>query len=159
MPACPATLQCLTQVRKKEGRFLFPKTQQLKADFSHLIILSPFSDMLSNGPMRGSMQQGWGPQGHMGGSGALMGQGMGPGRMLPSMNAALATRGLPASRGMVNMQMMGGGEEARNQPLLTAEPFLTPHVSSSLQKWRWQTPPTLSNMVHPIRRRHGPTKC
>ncbi|CAF97770.1 unnamed protein product, partial [Tetraodon nigroviridis] len=72
------------------------------------------ADMLSNGPMRGSMQQGWGPQGHMGGSGALMGQGMGPGRMLPSMNAALATRGLPASRGMVNMQMMGGEMEMAN---------------------------------------------
>lgn len=63
--------------------------------------------------MRGSMQQGWGPQGHIGASGgALMGQGMGPGRMLPSMNAALATRGLPGSRGLVNMQMMGSGEDA-----------------------------------------------
>lgn len=40
-----------------------------------------------------------------------MGQGIGPGRMLPSMSAALAGRGLPGSRGMVNMQMMGSGEE------------------------------------------------
>lgn len=63
--------------------------------------------------MRGPMQQGWGPQGHMGASGgALMGQGMGPGRMLPSMNAALAARGLQGSRGLVNMQMMGSGEDA-----------------------------------------------
>lgn len=79
--------------------------------------------------MRGSMQQGWGPQGHIGGSGGpLMGQGIGPGRMMPGMNAALATRGLPGSRGMVNMQMMGGGEEGRNPPLLTIEPFLSLHV-------------------------------
>ncbi|XP_056913746.1 nuclear receptor coactivator 2-like isoform X5 [Takifugu flavidus] len=73
------------------------------------------ADMLSNGSMRGSMQQGWGPQGHIGASGgALMGQGMGPGRMLPSMNAALATRGLPGSRGLVNMQMMGSEMEMAN---------------------------------------------
>lgn len=64
------------------------------------------ADMLSNGPMRGSMQQGWGPQGHMGGGGgALMGQGMGPARMLPGM------RGLPGSRGLVSMQMLGSGED------------------------------------------------
>lgn len=53
----------------------------------------------------------------------MISQGIGPGRMLPSMNAALATRGLPGSRGMVNMQMMGSGEEVRSQPLLTIEPF------------------------------------
>lgn len=51
-----------------------------------------------------------------------MGQGISPGRMLPSMNTALATRGLSGPRGMVNMQMMGSGEEARS-PLLTAEPL------------------------------------
>lgn len=102
----------------------------MKADSPHLIILfSLLSDMLSNGPMRGSMQQAWGPQGHIGGSGGpLMGQGIGPGRLLPSMNAALATRALPGSRGMVNMQMMGSGEEVRTQPLLTIEPFLTFHI-------------------------------
>lgn len=62
--------------------------------------------------MRGSMQQSWAPQGHIGvGGGPLMGQGIGPGRMLPSMSAALAGRGLPGSRAMVNMQMMGSGEQ------------------------------------------------
>lgn len=77
----------------------------LTSDGSCLLL----ADMLSNGPMRGSMQQGWGPQGHMGGSGgALMGQGMGPARMLPGM------RGLPGSRGLVSMQMMGSGEDLRN---------------------------------------------
>ncbi|XP_059200078.1 nuclear receptor coactivator 2-like isoform X3 [Centropristis striata] len=64
--------------------------------------------MLSNGPMRGSMQQGWGPQGPM------MGQGVGPGRMVPNINAAMATRGPPGSRAMVNMQMMGNEMEMAN---------------------------------------------
>lgn len=119
--------------------------------------------MLGNGPMRGSMQQAWASQGHMGGSGGpLMGQGVGPGRMLPSMNAALATRGLHGSRGMVNMQMMASGEEVRRQPLLTIEPLpiaLCLSVSAVLQKWRWQTPPTLSNMVRPIKPHRGRTRC
>lgn len=71
--------------------------------------------MLSNGSMRGSMQQGWGPQGPMGGNGGpMMGQGVGPGRMVPSMNAALPTRVPPGSRGLVNMQMMGSGENVTN---------------------------------------------
>lgn len=65
--------------------------------------------------MRGSMQQGWGPQGPMGGTaGPMMGQGVGPGRMVPNMNTVMATRGLPGSRAMVNMQMMGNGERGRN---------------------------------------------
>ncbi|XP_056248264.1 nuclear receptor coactivator 2-like isoform X3 [Seriola aureovittata] len=64
--------------------------------------------MMSNGSMRGSMQQGWGPQGPMGGTaGPMMGQGIGPGRMVPNMNSGLPTRGPPGSRAMVNMQMMG----------------------------------------------------
>lgn len=71
--------------------------------------------MMNNGSMRGSMQQGWGPQGPMGGTaGPMMGQGVGPGRMVPNMNTVMATRGLPGSRAMVNMQMMGNGEKGRN---------------------------------------------
>lgn len=60
--------------------------------------------------IRGSMQQGWGPQGPMVGSvGPMMGQGFG--RMLPNMNSALPTRGggPPVSRSMANMQMMSNG--------------------------------------------------
>ncbi|XP_053186784.1 nuclear receptor coactivator 2-like [Scomber japonicus] len=66
---------------------------------------------------RGSMQQGWGPQGSMGANpAAVMGQGVGPGRMMPNMNAALPMRGNgpPGSRGMVNMQMMGNEMEMTN---------------------------------------------
>lgn len=71
--------------------------------------------MMNNGSMRGSMQQGWGPQGPMGATaGPMMGQGVGPGRMVPNMNTVMATRGLPGSRAMVNMQMMGNGEKGRN---------------------------------------------
>lgn len=59
------------------------------------------------------MQQGWVHQGPMGGNGGpMMSQGIGPGRMVPGMNAALPTRGPPGPRGMVNMQMMANGEEA-----------------------------------------------
>lgn len=65
--------------------------------------------------MRGSVQQGWGPQGPIGGNGGpMMGQGVGPGRMVPSMNAALPTRVPLGSRGLVNMQMMGSGEKVTN---------------------------------------------
>lgn len=63
--------------------------------------------------MRGSMQQGWGPQGPMGANaGPMMGQGVGPARMVSNMSAALPARGSgpPGSRAMVNMQMMGSGE-------------------------------------------------
>ncbi|XP_035526242.1 nuclear receptor coactivator 2-like isoform X2 [Morone saxatilis] len=71
--------------------------------------------MMSNGPMRGSMQQGWGPQGPIGGTaGPMMGQGVGPGRMVPNMNTAMPTRGPPGSRPMVNMQMMGNEMEMAN---------------------------------------------
>uniref|UniRef100_UPI0037E8871D nuclear receptor coactivator 2-like n=1 Tax=Semicossyphus pulcher TaxID=241346 RepID=UPI0037E8871D len=71
--------------------------------------------MLSNGSMRGPMQQGWGPQGPIGGTGGpMMGQGVGPGRMLPNMNTVLPTRGPPGSRAMVNMQMMGNEMEMAN---------------------------------------------
>ena len=58
------------------------------------------------------MQQGWGPQGPIGGTaGPMMGQGVG--RMVPNMNPSLPTRvgGPPGSRAMVNMQMMGNGEK------------------------------------------------
>lgn len=90
----------------------------LTSDGSCLLL----ADMLSNGPMRGSMQQGWGPQGHMGGGGgALMGQGMGPARMLPGM------RGLPGSRGLVSMQMMGSGED-QEPAVVPAEALLKTHV-------------------------------
>ncbi|XP_060899494.1 nuclear receptor coactivator 2-like isoform X2 [Labrus mixtus] len=68
--------------------------------------------MLSNGSMRGPMQQGWGPHGPLGGNaGTMMGQGVGPGRMVPNMNTAMPTRGPPGSRAMVNMQMMGNEME------------------------------------------------
>ncbi|XP_074545194.1 nuclear receptor coactivator 2-like isoform X2 [Halichoeres trimaculatus] len=71
--------------------------------------------MLSNGAMRGPMQQGWGPQGHLGaGAGQMMGQGVGPGRMVPNMNTAMASRGPHGSRAMVNMQMMGNEMEMAN---------------------------------------------
>ncbi|XP_068582220.1 nuclear receptor coactivator 2-like isoform X2 [Cebidichthys violaceus] len=62
--------------------------------------------------MRGSMQQGWGPQGPMGGTaGPMMGGGVGPSRMVPNMNAALHSRGPAGSRAMVSMQMMGNEME------------------------------------------------
>ncbi|XP_067462780.1 nuclear receptor coactivator 2-like isoform X2 [Thunnus thynnus] len=73
--------------------------------------------MLSSGPVRGSMQQGWGPQGPIGGApGPVMGQGVGPGRMIPNMNASLPMRGNgpPGSRAMVNIQMMGNEMEMTN---------------------------------------------
>ena len=61
------------------------------------------------------MQQGWGPQGPIGGpQGQMMGQGIGLGRMVPTMNTGLPTRGPPGSRAMVNMQMMGNGEEKKD---------------------------------------------
>uniref|UniRef100_A0A3Q1AH63 Nuclear receptor coactivator 2 n=1 Tax=Amphiprion ocellaris TaxID=80972 RepID=A0A3Q1AH63_AMPOC len=66
------------------------------------------SMMGTHAGMRSSMQQGWCPQGPMGGTaGPMMAQGVGPGRMVPNMNAALPTRGPSGSRAMVNMQMMG----------------------------------------------------
>lgn len=69
--------------------------------------------MLGNGSVRGSMQQGWSPHGPMGSSGGpMMGQGVGPGRMIPGMSAAMPPRGPPGSRGMVGMQMMGNGEKS-----------------------------------------------
>nr|XP_033506149.1 nuclear receptor coactivator 2-like isoform X1 [Epinephelus lanceolatus]XP_033506150.1 nuclear receptor coactivator 2-like isoform X1 [Epinephelus lanceolatus] len=78
-------------------------------------MMATHAGMLSNGSMRGSMQQGWGPQGPIGGTaGPMMGQGVGPSRMVPNMNAALPTRGLPGSRAMVNMQMMGNEMEMAN---------------------------------------------
>uniref|UniRef100_A0AAQ6A4L3 Nuclear receptor coactivator 2 n=1 Tax=Amphiprion ocellaris TaxID=80972 RepID=A0AAQ6A4L3_AMPOC len=59
---------------------------------------------MANTGMRSSMQQGWCPQGPMGGTaGPMMAQGVGPGRMVPNMNAALPTRGPSGSRAMVNM--------------------------------------------------------
>ncbi|KAI4809399.1 hypothetical protein KUCAC02_018282, partial [Chaenocephalus aceratus] len=68
--------------------------------------------MLGNGAMRGSMQQGWGPQGPIGGTaaGAMMGHGVVQGRMVPN-HGALPNRGPPGSRTMVNMQMMGNEME------------------------------------------------
>lgn len=49
----------------------------------------------------------------MGGTGGpMMGQGVGPGRMIPGMSAAMPPRGPPGSRGMVGMQMMGNGEKS-----------------------------------------------
>lgn len=75
--------------------------------------------MLGNGTMRGPMQQGWGPQGPMGGSvGPMMGQTVAPGRMIPNMSAAMPSRGAPGSRGMVGMQMMANGERSRCQTAL-----------------------------------------
>uniref|UniRef100_A0A3Q1C124 Nuclear receptor coactivator 2 n=1 Tax=Amphiprion ocellaris TaxID=80972 RepID=A0A3Q1C124_AMPOC len=67
--------------------------------------------------MRSSMQQGWCPQGPMGGTaGPMMAQGVGPGRMVPNMNAALPTRGPSGSRAMVNMQMMGNAPTNQTAP-------------------------------------------
>nr|XP_046264837.1 nuclear receptor coactivator 2-like isoform X2 [Scatophagus argus] len=72
-------------------------------------------DMLSNSAMRGSMQQGWGPQGPIGAAaGPMMGQGVGPGRMVPNMNPGLPTGGPPGPRAMVNMQMMSNEMEMAN---------------------------------------------
>ncbi|XP_041658314.1 nuclear receptor coactivator 2-like isoform X2 [Cheilinus undulatus] len=72
--------------------------------------------MMNNGSMRGPMQQGWGPQGPLGGNpGAMMGQGVGPGRMIPNMNTAMP-RGPPGSRAMVSMQMMGNEMEMATPP-------------------------------------------
>uniref|UniRef100_A0AAQ6IIV0 Nuclear receptor coactivator 2 n=1 Tax=Anabas testudineus TaxID=64144 RepID=A0AAQ6IIV0_ANATE len=63
------------------------------------VSVPPQPGMLSNGSMRGSVQQGWGPQGPLGGSaGPMMGQGVAPGRMVP--NTVQHTRGPPASRAM-----------------------------------------------------------
>ncbi|KAM9350167.1 nuclear receptor coactivator 2-like [Symphorus nematophorus] len=71
--------------------------------------------MMSNGSMRGSMPQGWGPQGPMAGAaGPMMGQGVGPGRMVPNMNTGMPARGPPGSRAMVSMQMMGNEMEMAN---------------------------------------------
>ncbi|XP_078143655.1 nuclear receptor coactivator 2-like [Centroberyx gerrardi] len=73
--------------------------------------------MLSGGSVRGPMQQGWGPQGPVGGAvGPMMGQGVGPGRMVTNVNAALPMRGSgpPGARAMVNMQMMGNEMEMPN---------------------------------------------
>ncbi|XP_026168947.1 nuclear receptor coactivator 2-like isoform X2 [Mastacembelus armatus] len=74
----------------------------------------PNPGMLSNGSMRGSMQQGWGPQGPIGGTaGPMMGQAVGPSRMVSS--APLPTRGpMQPSRAMVNMQMMSNEMEMPN---------------------------------------------
>uniref|UniRef100_A0A8C5I3V3 Nuclear receptor coactivator n=1 Tax=Gouania willdenowi TaxID=441366 RepID=A0A8C5I3V3_GOUWI len=74
---------------------------------------------MANTVMRGSMQQGWGSQGPMGGpQGPLMGQGMGPGRMIPNINAALPMRSgdASASRAMVNLQMMSNEMEMATPP-------------------------------------------
>lgn len=74
---------------------------------------------MTNTGMRGSMQQGWSPQRPMGGSaGPVMGQGVGPGRMVPNMNAALPARGsVPSgSRAMVNMQMMSNEMDMATPP-------------------------------------------
>ncbi|XP_076005109.1 nuclear receptor coactivator 2-like [Genypterus blacodes] len=75
--------------------------------------------MLSGGSVRGSIPQGWGPQGPIRGSpGSMMGQGLGPGRMVPNMSTALPMRGggQPGSRAMVNMQMMANEMEMANSP-------------------------------------------
>ncbi|KAM3604316.1 uncharacterized protein V6R79_009365 [Siganus canaliculatus] len=72
-------------------------------------------DMLNNGSVRGPMQQGWGPQGPLGGAGGpMMGQTVGPGRMVPNLNTALPPRGPTGSRAIVNMQMMGNEMEMTN---------------------------------------------
>ncbi|XP_072220767.1 nuclear receptor coactivator 2-like isoform X3 [Leuresthes tenuis] len=85
-------------------------------------MMGTHSSMTSKAPMantgiRGSMQQGWGPQGPIGGTaGPMMGQGVG--RMVPNMNPSLPTRvgGPPGSRAMVNMQMMGNDMDMATPP-------------------------------------------
>ncbi|KAM8849920.1 nuclear receptor coactivator 2-like isoform 3-T5 [Spinachia spinachia] len=63
--------------------------------------------------MRGSMQQGWGPQGPVGSNGgAMMGHGVGPSRVAPNMRSRVP----PGSRGAVDMQMMSSVEMAMSNP-------------------------------------------
>ncbi|KAK2822840.1 hypothetical protein Q5P01_022905 [Channa striata] len=73
--------------------------------------------MLSNGSMRGSVQQGWGPQGPTGGGAApVMAQGVGAGRMMP--NSVQPARVPPVSRAVVNKQMMGNEMDVANPAYL-----------------------------------------
>jgi len=60
--------------------------------------------MLSNGSMRGSMQQGWGPQGPMGASGGPM-----------ESRSPWHARCAPGSRAVVGMQMMSCGERTEQE--------------------------------------------
>ncbi|XP_056148993.1 nuclear receptor coactivator 2-like [Lampris incognitus] len=80
------------------------------------------SGMLSVGPVRGHMQQGWGPQVEAP-VGPMMGQalqqqqqGVGPGRMAPNGMAGLPVRGSGQNgpRAIVSMQMMGSEMEMTN---------------------------------------------
>uniref|UniRef100_A0A1A8J042 Nuclear receptor coactivator n=1 Tax=Nothobranchius kuhntae TaxID=321403 RepID=A0A1A8J042_NOTKU len=95
----------------------FPPQHRNKAPYSLLqqqqqgmmgthSIMSNQAGMANTG-IRGSMQQGWGPQGSLGSPvGPMMGQGVS--RMVPNMNHPLARGGAPpASRAMANMGMMG----------------------------------------------------
>lgn len=115
--------------------------------------------------MRGSMQQGWSPQRPMGGSaGPVMGQGVGPGRMVPNMNAALPARGsvTSGSRAMVNMQMMGNGKRkwANNRNSSLLEFYIVCYILCifPLQRWTWQHLLTLSSRFHLIRLLLGQTE-
>ncbi|KAF7648318.1 hypothetical protein LDENG_00158640 [Lucifuga dentata] len=70
--------------------------------------------MLSGGSVRGSMPQSWGPQGPIPGTtGLMMGQGVGPSRMVPSMSS-MRGGGQTGSRAMVNMQMIASEMEMAN---------------------------------------------
>ncbi|XP_068196023.1 nuclear receptor coactivator 2-like [Antennarius striatus] len=91
---------------RNNGPYSLLQQQQQGMMGTHAGMTNP--DVLNNGPMRGSMQQSWGPQGPM------MGQGIGPGRMVSNMSAALQARGPPGPRSMVNMQMMGNEMEMVN---------------------------------------------
>ncbi|XP_054623992.1 nuclear receptor coactivator 2-like [Dunckerocampus dactyliophorus] len=73
--------------------------------------------MLGGGPVRGSLQHDWSPQGPGGAIPApVMVQGVRPGRMVSNMNSAVPSKGssVPPSRSMVNMQMMGSEMEMAN---------------------------------------------
>nr|XP_057925446.1 nuclear receptor coactivator 2-like isoform X2 [Doryrhamphus excisus] len=73
--------------------------------------------MLGGGPIRGSLQREWSPQGPAGTTpAAVMVQGVRPGRMVSNINSAIPSRGggVPPSKSMVNMQNMGGEIEMVN---------------------------------------------
>ncbi|XP_040910760.1 nuclear receptor coactivator 2-like isoform X2 [Toxotes jaculatrix] len=117
-PKPSATRPFLPQHRNNGPYSLLQQQQQQGMMGSHAGMANQAAmanaDMLRNGSMRGSMQQGWGPQGPIGGTAPMMGQGIGPGRMVPNMNTALPPRGPPGSRAMVNMQMMGNEMDMAN---------------------------------------------
>uniref|UniRef100_A0A669DDB3 Nuclear receptor coactivator 2 n=1 Tax=Oreochromis niloticus TaxID=8128 RepID=A0A669DDB3_ORENI len=104
------------QVSNLSGRFINYWFGSISSFFVRLVCSVQFRLVLKCFFMR---FQSWSPQRPMGGSaGPVMGQGVGPGRMVPNMNAALPARGsVPSgSRAMVNMQMMGNEMDMATPP-------------------------------------------